>query len=173
MLLNPIQDGAAFDLNWIRTKPRVSQLFGKRPDVYSKFGMKGHNGLDYGIPTGTPIYAATDGVVKVMDSGVGGYGLHIKQRNPYKACECVYGHLSKMNVSSGARVNMGDLIGWSGNTGFSSGPHLHFGYRFLKPSKNDDVFTWSVLEYDNGFYGYIDPIDFLIRFKGSMTRNNL
>jgi len=173
MLLNPIQDGAVFELQWIRTKPRVSQLFAKRPDYYAKYGMKGHNGIDFGVPVGTPVYAAMDGEVMKKDSGVKGYGLHVKIRNPYKASESVYGHLSKVNVSDGARVNVGDLIGWTGNTGDSSGPHLHFGYRFLKPGDKNDLFSWEVMDYDNGYYGYFDPIDFLVRFKGSMTRNNL
>tara|TARA_Y100000034_G_C6669973_1_gene294059 strand:+ start:75 stop:488 length:414 start_codon:yes stop_codon:yes gene_type:complete len=136
-------------------------------------GLKGHNGTDFGVPIGTPIYADMAGEVKWKDSGTKGYGLHVKIRNPYKCKESIFAHLSKVNVANGTRINMGDLIGYSGSTGFSTGPHLHYGHRMLKPGKKNKLFEWYVMDYNNGFKGYYDVIDFLVRWKGSLVKNTI
>ena len=171
-VLNPIQNGAVLNGTWAQKRPVVTQIFGARPDVYEQFGLDGHNGTDERAKIGTPLYASTDGIVKVKDSKGKGYGLHIKIRNEFKASEVIIAHLSHANVTSGQRVNMGDLIGWSGNSGFSTGPHLHFGYRLLVPSKKP-IFEWKVLNYNNGYAGYIDVASAMITFKGTLTRNSI
>ncbi|MBT7929872.1 M23 family metallopeptidase [Candidatus Peregrinibacteria bacterium] len=173
MILSPIEN---FPLlkngNWFQTRPRVSQGFGERPNVYKQFGMIGHNGVDFGVSEGTPLFASFDGEVKVKDSKGEGYGLHIKLRSSYRAREAVYGHLSKVTVKSGDRVHLGDVIGFTGNTGFSTGPHLHFGLRHLIP-ESGDVFKWQVENYNNGYFGYIDVLPWMITFKGTYTLYSL
>jgi murein DD-endopeptidase MepM/ murein hydrolase activator NlpD len=172
MILHPIQNKAVLKTDWIQSRPRITQPFGLNPQIYSKFGMKGHNGIDFGIPTGTKVFAPMDGIVKVKDDGINGYGLHVKIRNEFKASEIVLAHLSRSSVQSGQRVNTGDLIGYSGNTGFSTGPHLHVGLRNLKPD-DSDIFKWRVLEYDNGYKGYVDFYEFLVTWKGNYLKNTL
>lgn len=93
-------------------------------------GLHGHNGVDFGAPIGTPIMAAAGGqVIIARPSGYnGGYGemIMIKHAN---GTETVYGHLSQVYVTEGQIVNQGDVIGALGNTGKSTGPHLHFEVR--------------------------------------------
>jgi murein DD-endopeptidase MepM/ murein hydrolase activator NlpD len=172
MIISPIQNSGKFDLNWVQIRPKVSQKFGKNPAMYEPFGMKGHNGLDFGVPIGTPIYAPMDGVIKVIDSKSAGYGLHIKIRNSYKKLECVLGHLSRTDVKDGAKVIQGQKLGVSGNTGFSTGPHLHAGLRTLR-SSDKGVWGWDVENYNNGYFGYWDFSPYLISWKGTIFNNNL
>ena len=171
-ILCSIQNEAVLKQDWVQVRPRISQKFGLNPQIYKRFGMKGHNGIDYGVPEGTPVFAGIDGTVRVKDSGDQGYGLHIKIRNGDKACELVLGHLSKVLVVDGQRVNVGDKIALSGNTGFSTGPHVHEGYRLLKPGKKD-LFLWEVLNYNNGFKGYFDHLEFIINWKGGFIKSSL
>jgi murein DD-endopeptidase MepM/ murein hydrolase activator NlpD len=85
-----------------------------------------HEGIDLAAPSGTPIYAASDGIV-VGATLNGGYGNWIRIDHPRKL-STVYGHLSEfaLGIKEGAEVSQGDLIGFVGNTGRSTGPHLHF-----------------------------------------------
>lgn len=89
-----------------------------------------HPGLDIGAPEGTPIYAAASGTVVLMQSEAesGGYGNYtcIDHGGGLSTC---YAHQSSFATSLGASVNQGELIGYVGNTGFSTGPHLHFEVR--------------------------------------------
>jgi murein DD-endopeptidase MepM/ murein hydrolase activator NlpD len=97
----------------------------------SKFGYRHgrrHQGIDLPYPTGTPVYAAFDGKVRVSDY-VGGYGNLVVIRHA-NGLETFYGHLSRRDVESGDWVNAGDVIGLGGSTGRSSGPHLHFETRY-------------------------------------------
>jgi murein DD-endopeptidase MepM/ murein hydrolase activator NlpD len=96
---------------------------------------QGHSGYDWAMPQeGTPILAAADGIVEELTLSANGYGnsIILELSNGYYT---LYGHLREpnpFNVIEGQQVRAGDLIGWSGNTGASSGPHLHFGvYRGL------------------------------------------
>jgi murein DD-endopeptidase MepM/ murein hydrolase activator NlpD len=85
-----------------------------------------HEGVDLAAPIGTPIYAASDGVV-VGAGPNAGYGNWIRIDHPRKL-STVYGHLSEFapGIQEGLRVNRGELIGFVGSTGRSTGPHLHF-----------------------------------------------
>ncbi len=92
-------------------------------------GVHGHNGVDYGAPVGTPIIAAADGEVMISRIGWnGGYGTYIVIRHA-NGTQTLYAHMSQLNVNPGERVVKGQVIGKMGNTGQSTGPHLHFEVR--------------------------------------------
>lgn len=93
-------------------------------------GLHGHNAVDMAAPPGTPIYAAASGqVIIARASGWnGGYGNYIVISHP-NGTQTLYSHLSILTVSSGQKVNKGDKIGEVGNTGRSTGYHLHFEIR--------------------------------------------
>ena len=104
---------------------RISSNFGMRKHPISGFN-KMHKGVDFAAPTGTPVYAGGNGVIEYVGRN-GGYGKYIRIRhnNGYKTA---YAHLSnyKKGISKGVRINQGDIIGYVGNTGNSTGPHLHY-----------------------------------------------
>ncbi|NCO89539.1 M23 family metallopeptidase, partial [Candidatus Wolfebacteria bacterium] len=86
-----------------------------------------HNGIDFKASLGTPILAAEDGeVMAVGDNGRVQYGkfILIKHNNNLAT---LYAHLSRQIVQKGSVIKRGQVIGYSGNTGYSTGPHLHFG----------------------------------------------
>lgn len=95
--------------------------------ITSGFGYRWgrlHAGLDFGTPTGTPIYAASNG--SVMAAGpANGFGFWVKLQHPGNVTT-VYGHISRWTVTVGQAVQAGQLIAYSGNEGRSTGPHLHF-----------------------------------------------
>jgi len=98
----------------------------------SNFGMRGwrwHHGVDLDLTVGDPVYASFDGIVRINRSERGGYGkfLVLRHRN---GLETLYGHLSKQLVTTGEEVSAGQLIGLGGNTGRSTGPHLHYEVRY-------------------------------------------
>jgi len=84
-----------------------------------------HYGQDFSVPYGTNVYATGDGTVIGSDWNSGGLGNCIVIDHGY-GIHSIYGHLSNIRVPVGMRVKRGDLIGLSGNTGISSGPHLHY-----------------------------------------------
>jgi murein DD-endopeptidase MepM/ murein hydrolase activator NlpD len=84
-----------------------------------------HNGQDFEVPYGTEVYATGDGTVIESDYNTGGFGNCVVIDHGY-GLQTVYGHLSNIRVPKGLNVKRGDLIGISGSTGLSSGPHLHY-----------------------------------------------
>ena len=84
-----------------------------------------HWGMDFSAPEGTPIYATGDGVIKRISSSKIGFGKMIEIKHGF-GYETLYGHLSKFNVKKGQKVKRGDIIGYVGNTGTSTAPHLHY-----------------------------------------------
>ncbi|MFI3242215.1 MAG: peptidoglycan DD-metalloendopeptidase family protein [Alphaproteobacteria bacterium] len=104
---------------------RVSSPFGIRMHPILKRRIT-HWGIDYAAPTGTAIYAAGDGVIQVRKYN-GGYGNYIKIRHNSEY-STAYGHMSRYgkNIYVGKRVKRGDVIGYVGSTGRSTGPHLHY-----------------------------------------------
>lgn len=91
-------------------------------------GIYYYGGHDWAIPIGTPVKAAASGTAEAKIE-TRGYGIHVRITHP-GGYVTIYGHLSKASVPvSGKKVNAGDVIGYSGSTGFSSGPHLHFELR--------------------------------------------
>ena len=100
--------------------------------VTSKWGYRHgrlHQGIDISLPTGTPLFAVFDGKVRISKSVKGGYGNLVVIRHN-NGLETFYGHMSRRNVKPGDIVHAGDTIGFSGNTGRSTGPHLHFETRY-------------------------------------------
>jgi murein DD-endopeptidase MepM/ murein hydrolase activator NlpD len=96
----------------------------------SEFGQRWgrlHAGVDFGVPIGTPIYAASDGTVLAVGPA-SGYGQWVKLSHPGRVTT-VYGHISRWTVTVGQAVQPGQLIAYSGNEGRSTGPHLHFEVR--------------------------------------------
>jgi murein DD-endopeptidase MepM/ murein hydrolase activator NlpD len=96
-------------------------------------GIHGYNAVDYGLPIGTPIYAAASGEIIISKSSGynGGYGNYVVIKHPNNT-QTVYGHLNGVVVTVGQTVAQGQTIGYSGNTGRSTGPHLHFEIRGAK-----------------------------------------
>lgn len=90
-------------------------------------GRRSHKGVDLAAPSGTPVYATADGVVERAD-WFSSYGLFIRVEHGAEL-ETRYAHLSRLAVSAGDRVSKGDLIGYVGSTGRSTGPHLHYEVR--------------------------------------------
>jgi len=99
--------------------------------ITSYFGIRSrgwHSGVDFGIRTGTPIYASKSGTIIYADWNSGGYG-YLVSINHGDGTETRYAHLSEILVSNGDYVEQGTLVALSGNTGNSTGPHLHFEIR--------------------------------------------
>lgn len=113
---------------------------------YKDMGLSGHDGIDFDMSEGTPIKAVDDGQVELAKMSDYGQTIVIKHSwgNSY------YGHLSRIDVKENQQVKQGEIIGFSGQSGFTTGPHLHFG---IKPLNSDS---------NNGFYGKIDPTPYLI-----------
>lgn len=84
-----------------------------------------HEGMDFTAPTGTPIYATGNGTVTRSDNGSRGYGNHVRIDHGFGYLT-LYGHMSEIAVKQGQNVIRGEIIGYVGNTGKSSGPHLHY-----------------------------------------------
>lgn len=96
-------------------------------------GLHGYNGIDIGLPTGSTLFSSAAGqVIIARNSGWnGGYGKYIVISH-YNGTQTVYGHLSEVLVYEGQTVAQGQVIGLTGNTGKSTGPHLHFEVRGAK-----------------------------------------
>lgn len=98
--------------------------FGYRTHPIYKI-VKMHTGMDFNAVIGTPIYATGDGVVERADAEASGYGNHVVINHGF-GYETLYGHMSKIMVAPGQQVKRGEVIGLVGNTGTSSGPHVHY-----------------------------------------------
>ena len=104
---------------------KTTSGFGRRI-APTKGASSYHDGIDIGVPVGTNVKAVLDGTVQVSTSSNGGYGGYVELRHK-DGLVTFYGHLSKELVRKGQRVKQGDVIAKSGNSGTSTGAHLHFG----------------------------------------------
>jgi len=103
---------------------RIASGFGMRIDpVYGTPKM--HKGLDFTAPQGTPIYSTGDGVVRTAAYMATGYGNHVEINHGY-GYETLYGHMVRIKVRPGQKIKRGEVIGWVGSTGKSTGPHCHY-----------------------------------------------
>jgi hypothetical protein len=151
------------------TKKVVTKVMGVCPvgytDLYLFSGMKGHNGLDLYAPDGYPVYhCAPQGIVEeVVDEPARGKGLGIVSKDRFEFedgdhfAKIRYWHLKSYIVKAGDTVLRGQLIGFADNTGYSSGSHLHLE---LKPVDKSPTGIFNVHQ-DNGYYGAIDPFQFM------------
>lgn len=154
----------------------VTQWFKEHPELYARFGLKGHNGIDIVDDYGAPIYAVEDGIVIVVQDDPAGYGKCVRIQSGNN--EWVYAHASVNLVTLGEKVVAGQEIQKMGNTGFvlgrgfinpwwsktpiadHGGTHLHLGLRKTKL----DIHGFSyhnepkhiVLNYDNGYKGSVN-----------------
>ena len=130
----------------------ISQLWGENPDYYRRYSydgvaLKGHNGVDFLTPTGTLLYAADGGEVAQTGFEADGFGNYLLLRHTWG--ESIYAHLESVAVAVGQVVGRGQYVGASGNSGGSTGPHLHFAIR-INPYQRGD-----------GWGGYSDPLPYL------------
>lgn len=103
---------------------RMASGYGMRiHPIYKTAKM--HTGMDFTAPVGTEIYATGNGIVGRVENSGRGYGNNVVINHGF-GYQTLYGHMSRINVRPGQRVNRGDLIGYVGNSGTSTGPHLHY-----------------------------------------------
>lgn len=116
--------------------------------ISSRYGPRGrgvHKGIDICVPVGEPIYAVFEGRVRHAKYNNGGYGNLIIVRHP-NGLETYYAHLCQLNVEVNDYVVAGQVIGYGGNTGRSSGPHLHFEIRYYDQSIDPE----RLIDFSNG-----------------------
>jgi len=103
---------------------RIASGFGYRIDPVYK-DRRPHQGLDFTAPQGTPIYATADGTVKDVGFTTSGFGNRVVINHGY-GYETLYGHMYRFKARVGQKVKRGEVIGYVGNTGKSTGPHCHY-----------------------------------------------
>ncbi|WP_290704591.1 peptidoglycan DD-metalloendopeptidase family protein [Amphritea sp.] len=130
---------------------RINDGFGMRMHPIRKARVM-HNGIDFKAKVGTPVYATADGAVEYAGfNKASGFGnlIIIQHGLGFKT---YYAHLSKLKIKSGSYVSKGQLIGLSGNTGASTGPHLHYEVRHLYRAINPEPFVaWNIGNFDSLF----------------------
>jgi murein DD-endopeptidase MepM/ murein hydrolase activator NlpD len=155
----------------------LTQYFGNTAFAQSgAYNGKGHNGIDFGVPTGTKILSSLGGVVvetgdtdyhNGVRTACQSYGKWVLVRHG-NGLSTLYAHLSSIVVSAGQRVETGQLLGYSGNTGYSTGPHLHFSV-FASEGVSvvllGDVKTVTSCGHERipvaAFSAYLNPLDYL------------
>ena len=118
----------------------LNSSFGYRQDPIDAV-RRFHQGQDFSVPTGTPVFAPADGVVK-RAYYIGGFGNHIKLDHS-SGYSTTFAHLSEIFVRHGQKVKRGDVIGETGNTGRSTAPHLHYEVHFKGTPKNPADFFFT------------------------------
>ena len=125
---------------------RIASGFGYRIDPVYKT-TKFHAGLDFSAPQGTPIYATADGTVSTSGNTGNGYGNHVIINHSY-GYETLYGHMVRVKSRAGQKVKRGEVIGWVGSTGKSTGPHCHYEVHKYK-EKIDPISSTTTLVRSN------------------------
>ena len=142
--------------------PRVTQAYGRTAFSIAnahRYGRDTHDGLDFGLHTGAKIFSSADGVV----IGTGNtdlvprcqsWGKWVAVEHPF-GLSTLYAHLSFIKVRLGQKVTSGELLGYSGNTGFSTGPHLHFG---VYDSRGFKIIPYEQISSSSRCRGLIIPV---------------
>ncbi|MEM6263010.1 MAG: M23 family metallopeptidase, partial [Bacteroidota bacterium] len=167
--------GKSFDVlvkTWAGRQNELAHIPAIKPvpgRLISGFGMrmhpiqlirKMHTGIDMEARTGTKVHATGDGIVKFSGVKSNGYGIHIDVDHGF-GYVTKYAHLSKLIVKQGQRVKRGEVIGLSGNTGLSKGPHLH--YEIVKDGKKINPIDY--------FYKDVDPQSYIKLRKEALVEN--
>jgi murein DD-endopeptidase MepM/ murein hydrolase activator NlpD len=142
-----------------RSLKRVASGFGQRIDPVYKT-VKFHAGLDFAAAQGTPIFATADGRVSIAGNMGNGYGNYVVINHGF-GYETLYGHMYRIKVRNGAIVKRGEVIGWVGSTGKSTGPHVH--YEVKKYGKHLDPVYF--------FYNDLSPEQFQQMLKMATSGN--
>lgn len=136
---------------------RVASGFGYRVDpLYKDYRL--HAGLDFAAPSGTPIYATADGVVQAAGFNTDGYGNKVVINHGY-GYQTLYGHMVRVKARVGQSVKRGEVIGYIGSTGKSTGPHCH--YEVIKRGQKVDPVYY--------FYNDLTPAQFDRILKAAAT----
>ena len=129
---------------------RRSPKYGMRTHPVTKKRTM-HRGLDFAVNTGTAIYSPSDGIIEVTRKSNKGSGNFIRISHAFGITSS-YSHMKSFKVKSGQFVKKGDLIGYSGNSGLTSGPHLHYEIRFIGRSMNPANFVdWNIDNFESLF----------------------
>lgn len=133
--------------------PQMPAILPVQGRLTSGFGMRRHpilrvhrmhNGVDFSVPVGTPVYATGDGIVEF--AGVdAGYGITVRIQHPLADRRTIYAHLSRVadGIRPGVRVQRGQVIAYSGNTGLSTAPHLHYEVHTLRGEPLNPLHTFA------------------------------
>lgn len=132
--------------------PEMPAILPVRGTLTSGFGMRrhpilriyrAHNGVDFSVPTGTPVYATGDGIIEHAGM-VSGFGMMVRIRHPRAERVTLYAHLSRPadGIRPGVRVERGQVIAYSGNTGLSTAPHLHYEVHDLNGEPMNPIYTF-------------------------------
>ncbi len=133
----------------------ISSNFGWRTHPIYKT-QQFHPGMDFAYPQGTPIYASGDGLIETADDMAQGYGNHVVINHGF-GYQTLYGHMSKIAVHANQKVNRGQLIGYVGSTGLSTGPHLH--YEVIKNGEKVNPINY--------YYNDLSPQEYQLLIDGS------
>ena len=115
-----------------------------------------HPGMDFASEQGTPIYSTGDGLIERADNMAQGYGNHVVINHGF-GYQTLYGHMSKIAVHANQKINRGQLIGYVGSTGLSTGPHLH--YEVIKNGEKVNPINY--------YYNDLSPQEYQILIDGS------
>ena len=159
-------------LRWPLSTVKITQYFGNTPFASANpqvYNGGGHNGIDLRAAPGTPVKSAASGtVVGTGDTdkqcrGVS-YGRWVLIRHN-NGLSTLYAHLSLISVSGGMEIQTGDLVGYSGNTGYSTGPHLHFAVYATQAvqimNKRSRVCGTNLTLPVSSTNGYLNPLSYL------------
>ncbi|MFA5095170.1 MAG: peptidoglycan DD-metalloendopeptidase family protein [Candidatus Paceibacterota bacterium] len=169
-ILNPSLLPKGGVLSWPLDYVYITQLFGVTKDSKRLYASGSHNGVDFRASVGTPVKAMADGIVLgIGDTDITcpgasfGKFVFIQYNNGLSS---TYGHLSLIKVSKGQKVSRGEIVGYSGNTGYSTGPHLHVSVYASDAVKMESrpsqacvgrTYTMPIAPID----GYLDPMYYL------------
>lgn len=109
---------------WPTAGGEITSYFGGRTNPFSGYGQTWHSGIDIANYYGAPVYAAASGYVQ-QSGWFGGYGRYIRISHDF-GLQTAYAHMSSLAVNAGTYVKKGQIIGYVGSSGYSTGPHLHF-----------------------------------------------
>jgi murein DD-endopeptidase MepM/ murein hydrolase activator NlpD len=143
-----------FTLLWPTDNPEMMQEFGENPDLYRRWGLPGHEGIDFKAPVNSNIYACADGYVYLAHDGSDNhsYGIHVRLRHA-DGFSTIYAHLNQALVHAGQNVRAGDPIGLADGTGNSTGGYVHL------TLKKQGATAAGLTRYPNDM---VDPAPYLV-----------